>query len=55
MNDLMTKKERKTLERRHEIAEALKNGKTYDEIKRELGTSNATIAAVVKLMERSEE
>lgn len=55
MKDLMTKKERKNLERRYEIAEALKQGKTYDEIRHELGTSNTTISAVAKMLERSAE
>lgn len=55
MKDLMTKKERQKMERRREIAEALENGKTYDQIKHELGTSTSTIAKVAELMEGSAE
>lgn len=55
MKELLTKQEKKNLERREAIAEALEQGKTYDEIRRELNTSNTTISAVVKLLERSGE
>lgn len=38
-------------EKREAIAKALKEGKTYKEIERELNTSSATVSAVKRLME----
>ena len=55
MKDLMTEKERNIIKKREAIADALKQGKTYDEIKHELKTSTTTISAVVKLLERNGE
>ncbi len=55
MKDLMTQKERNIIKKREAIADALKQGKTYDEIKRELKTSTTTISSVVKLLERNGE
>lgn len=55
MKEYMTNKEKNIIKKREAIAEALKQGKTYDQIKRELGTSTTTIAAVVKMLERNDQ